>query len=508
MTWLRSLQGQMMLAIAAALLVAQGLSAWLVWHELHQRHIAALVNGAAMRLIDNRASGPGQPDPCPPGARPPYGPLAVPLPGAGAPGAGARLAPPFPPGGPGDDMLRLPRALHVHRDAGSPAQAGDHRLTEVETALRDMLVAQGETPGTLLVVARDAEHDPLLRPALAALRVRFRLSGDSILPPLVVAAERQPDGSWLTVRSFMPMNESLLLFRLLRQTILTYILLTGVVWVILRRITRPLRALTGRLASFAADPGIADQLVPQGPRDMQQLIIAQNAMEARISALLDEKNVMLGAIGHDLKTPLAALRVRIEAVEDAGERARMAATIEEINRSLDDILSLARVGRPTDPVESTDISALVADVIDEYADMGDDVVLDTDAADTNATAGVSQRLVAPVRGIWLRRALRNLVSNALRYGVRARVRVYRDGRMVVLQIDDDGPGIPAGSIARMMEPFTRAEESRNSATGGAGLGLTLARAIADQHGGSLTLVNRMERDRIAGLTALLRVPLL
>jgi signal transduction histidine kinase len=300
----------------------------------------------------------------------------------------------------------------------------------------------------------------------------------------------------------MPMNESLLLFRLLRQTILTYILLTGVVWVILRRITRPLRALTGRLASFAADPGIADQLVPQGPRDMQQLIIAHNAMEARISALLDEKNVMLGAIGHDLKTPLAALRVRIEAVEDAGERARMAATIEEINRSLDDILSLARVGRPTDPIESTNISALVADVIDEYADMGDDVVLDDQIA-----PGVPHRLVAPVRGIWLRRALRNLVSNALRYGVRARVRVYRDGQMVVLQIDDDGPGIPAGSIARMMEPFTRAEGSRNSATGGAGLGLTLARAIADQHGGSLTLVNRMERDRIVGLTAQLRVPL-
>jgi signal transduction histidine kinase len=92
--------------------------------------------------------------------------------------------------------------------------------------------------------------------------------------------------------------------------------------------------------------------------------------------LLDEKNVMLGAIGHDLKTPLAALRVRIEAVEDDAERARMAATIEDINRSLDDILSLARVGRPSDPLETTELSALVTDVMGEYEDMGEDVTLE------------------------------------------------------------------------------------------------------------------------------------
>jgi signal transduction histidine kinase len=205
---------------------------------------------------------------------------------------------------------------------------------------------------------------------------------------------------------------------------------------------------------------------------------------------------MLGAIGHDLKTPLAALRVRIEAVEDDTERGRMAAGIEDINRSLDDILSLARVGRPSDPLERAELSALVADVVGEYEDMGEDVTL-----------GEAERLVMPLRATWLRRALRNLVSNALRYGTRARVSLRREGGEAVLVVEDDGPGIPAHEIARMLEPFTRLEASRNSATGGTGLGLTLARAIADQHGGSLHLVNRQEGGETKGLTATLRLPL-
>src|SRR6185312_10130036 len=104
---------------------------------------------------------------------------------------------------------------------------------------------------------------------------------------------------------------------------------------------------------------------PSGPEDTRRLIAAHNAMEASIAALLDEKDVMLGAIGHDLKTPLAALRVRIESVPDDAERAKMAATIEDIARTLDDILSLARVGRPTDPLEPTDLAALVASVVED-----------------------------------------------------------------------------------------------------------------------------------------------
>ena len=188
--------------------------------------------------------------------------------------------------------------------------------------------------------------------------------------------------------------------------------------------------------------------------------------------------------------------MRIESVEDPSERAKMAANIEDVTRSLDDILSLARVGRPTDPLERTDLSALLAAVAEEYEDMGEPVEL-----------GATQRVALPLRATWLRRALRNLIENAIRYGGGARVSLTREGHWAVVRIEDDGPGIPEGEIAAMMEPFARGDASRNRGTGGAGLGLTLARAIAEQHGGTVTLRNRHEGGKLAGLVAELRLPL-
>ena len=165
--WLRSLQGQMMLAIALALLIAQGFSATLIWHEVHQRHIAMLVNGAAMRMAMANDRANGLHPPGTDGGFDPHGPADARSP----PGP-----PPVPPPGPSDDTLRLPRVLRVHIDPASPVQAGDRPLSEVETALRDALVAQGESPGSLVVVERDAMHDPLLRPA-AVLDERDRCIG-------------------------------------------------------------------------------------------------------------------------------------------------------------------------------------------------------------------------------------------------------------------------------------------------------------------------------------------
>jgi len=122
--------------------------------------------------------------------------------------------------------------------------------------------------------------------------------------------------------------------------------------------------------------------------------------------------------------------------------------------------------------------------------------------------GDTLRIVAELRPTWLRRALRNLIGNALRYGQRARVTLRREGTMAVIEIEDDGPGIPDDQIGAMMDPFTRGDPSRNSATGGAGLGLCLARAVSDQHGGALILNNRRDGDgRVVGLTARLEIPM-
>ncbi|QOV94164.1 HAMP domain-containing sensor histidine kinase [Novosphingobium sp. ES2-1] len=456
--WPRSLQGQVLLAIALALLVAQTISAVLIWREQNHRREVSMVSSAAFRLIG----------PSPEERRHRHG------------DADDRPPPPF----------------RIEHSQDSLYRPGERRLPRVEHELSEVLNAQGVETAEVLVFERDPMRDGPSIEFWNRNRRKLELVSKEPMPRLVIASIRSPSGGWTSTRVFTEGGEMRVLAPLVGQTIVLYLVLVGTMALILRRMARPLKALTRRVEDFAGNRTLDGQLQPEGPEDIQGLIVAHNAMEARIAAMLDEKDVMLGAIGHDLKTPLAALRVRIEAVDDDVERARMAATIEDINRSLDDILSLARVGRPSDPLEPTELSALVADVIGEFEDMGEPVEL-----------GDTDRVVLPVRATWMRRALRNLVSNAIRYGDRARITLAREGREAVLRIEDDGPGIPEHKIARMMEPFTRLDASRNSGTGGTGLGLTLARAIADQHGGTLTLTNRRGENGIAGLTATMRLPL-
>lgn len=439
----------MLFAIAIALFIAQGLSAALVYRSQVERREGALVNAAAFRLAD-----------------------AVQRPEGSRPGFG-----------------RHGERLRVERLEITPQRPGETRDSHAETVLGEILTREGVAFTHAVVVERTVATDDPAKRWIAAHRGRMPMRMRERPHDLLVAGIRQPDGTWLHARVLVPSGERRLLTTMLLQALFTYALLVGAIALVLRRITRPLAALTGRMERFAGTRDGGPPLAAEGPDDVRRLIAAHNALETRIATLLDEKDVMLGAIGHDLKTPLAALRVRIESVEDDAERGKMAATIEDINRSLDDILSLARVGRPSDPLEQTELGALAAAVVEEYEDQ-----------DKPVTISDGPRIVLPARATWLRRLLRNLIDNALRYGTRARVSLVREGQFAVLRIEDDGPGIPEAEIARMLEPFTRMEASRNSATGGAGLGLTLARAIAEQHGGALSLANRPGGGLVASVS--------
>lgn len=461
--WPRSLQGQLLLAVALALLLGQGINATLLYRAQAERREAALLHTVAFQL---------------------YGALrdddeAIPR----------RFRRP--------PVATMAQAFSGTRESSAPAiQAQDLRLAEQEATLRTIFANQGITLESIQILRRDAGADPITQ---RRLERRLRRGGNGRLPETVIIAAVRRDAAapWAVARVLVPPPPGRPLLGLLIQTLVIYALLVGAIALILQRLTRPLKALTRRVDHFAATRDASNPMAPVGPADVQQLITAHNALEARIAALLDEKNVMLGAIGHDLKTPLAALRVRIESVEDETQRARMAATIDDIARSLDDILSLARVGRPGDPLEMTDLTALTAQVVEEFEDMGEPV-----------TFAAAERMTLALRPTWLRRALRNLVSNALRHGGgAARVGLSRQPGNVTITVEDDGPGIPDDDLARMLEPFTRGDPSRNRGTGGAGLGLTLARAIAEQHGGSLTLTNRAaSTDKAAGLTASLTLP--
>ena len=458
----RSLMGQMLLAVALALLLVQGIGAFLVYRAQSARFEQAVFQGAAFRLVMHARGG---------------------------------LAASSRPGFPGPRGRR--GGFRAELTETSPLRDGEIRDTRAEAELARILMDQGISASEIVVTHRALADDPYALKRALRREAMFGPSDRPIIGRLLVAGlKTAPNANWLVTRVRAPPLQRELIFPLLVQTLLIYLVLVGAVALILRRITRPLAQLTGRVERFGVTQDTTQQVEPIGPDDVRRLIVAHNAMETRISALLDEKDVMLGAIGHDLKTPLAALRVRIESVTDETERAKMASTIEDIVRTLDDILSLARVGRSSEPRERTELSALVAAIVEEYEDIGDAIAL-----------GTASRIALELRPTWLRRALRNLIDNALRYGQRATVSLELRGESAVIRIDDEGPGIPEERIASMMEPFIRGEPSRNSETGGSGLGLALARAIADQHGGSLTLSNRFAPDgSIAGLTARFEIP--
>ncbi|WP_347302002.1 ATP-binding protein [Croceibacterium sp. TMG7-5b_MA50] len=447
----------MLLAVAAALLVAQGLSAVLQVQAARQRAESRAMNALAFQLV-----------------------------------AEPRMV--FGQRHRHRDTPRWTR-LRIQRTDTSPLLPGESRDGAREQALTAILAEQNIAPVELVVTGRTWRQDGWVMQQLAE-RGRPEAYDWLDYPFLLAAMRRDGETSWTVARVPLPQGDQWRISRLALQTLVLYVVLVGGLALLLRRITRPLAALTTRVEDFARTRDLSGQLAPTGPQDMRRLIVAHNAMEARIAALLDEKDVMLGAIGHDLKTPLAALRVRIESVPDTAERARMAATIEDIVHSLDDMLWLARVGRPGEEPERTDMAALLESVVEEYEDLGQPVTLEE-----------ADRLPMALRALWLRRAVRNLVDNAVRYGGGARVSLQREGTSAVVRVDDDGPGIAEDAQDAMLLPFARGETSRNRGTGGAGLGLTLARAIAEQDGGALRLANRRDSDgRLLGLRAELHLP--
>jgi signal transduction histidine kinase len=447
--WPRNLAAQLTLLIACALFAAQTINFGLLLRERRSFALEQIAGPAATRFIDaierERRLPPGQLQPRPAGPRE---------------RTRVRLLPsnPIPPS-------RL----------GEPA---------VEASLRGALAEAGVRVGRIESGLGPLDpQDPMLRRMPRHRAERLVRDADE----LVIAVER-PGGGWLVQRLPWARADFGLVWRLMGQTAILFVLvLLPVLWAV-RRIARPLRDLTRAAEDFGpGDSGAA--LAIRGPHDVARLIAAFNALRLRVTAMLDEKDRMLGAIGHDLRTPLAALRVRIESVEDEADRAKMADTIAEMNRTLDDILSLARLGRPSEPITEVDVAALVDAVVEDFRDLGNDVVFVE-----------AERLPLRLRPSLVRRAVRNLIENAIKYGHGAVVSVEAGARVVAIKVADCGPGIPEDRLGDVFEAFTRLETSRNRDTGGIGLGLALARAIVREAKGDVTLENRAEGGLLATIT--------
>lgn len=294
----------------------------------------------------------------------------------------------------------------------------------------------------------------------------------------ILLSMQLPDGRWANGQMVIQRPGQGPLWRLALGTLVFYLIMLGAIILVLTRLLRPLKDLT-RAAQRFRGHGEAPQVEPRGPADIQRAIEAFNAMGARVGGLLEEKDRMLGAIGHDLRTPLASLRIRAENMDPPDERERMIATVEEMTGLVEDTLALARSGRTREPARPLDVTALADAIAEEFVELGQDVALED-----------SERTVAGVRPILLRGAIRNLIDNAVKYGGSAQLRVASDGRRVIIDVLDRGPGIPDAQLGAVQEPFVRLEQSRSRETGGTGLGITLARAAAQLHGGDLDLSNR------------------
>ncbi|MFG1186813.1 MULTISPECIES: ATP-binding protein [Xanthobacter] len=245
--------------------------------------------------------------------------------------------------------------------------------------------------------------------------------------------------------------------------------------------TRSLRSLADASERFGRGESVPP-LDVRGPSEVAAATRAFNTMQQRLSQFVRDRMRLLAAISHDLRTPLTTLRLKAEFVDDVEVRNDIVATIDELVAICEATLAFTRAEATSEETRTVDIADLCADVVEEFAGVG---------ADAGMADQMAAHVLLPCRPVAMRRALRNLVDNAVRYGRRAEVTVGQTGPGTVsIRVEDDGPGLPEDRFEDAFQPFVRLEPSRSSETGGIGLGLAIARSIVKAHGGELTLANR------------------
>jgi signal transduction histidine kinase len=261
-------------------------------------------------------------------------------------------------------------------------------------------------------------------------------------------------------------------------------------YLVARMTTRPLK----QLAQAAQDLGHDINRAPldlTGASEIRQASAAFNAMQARIRQYIFQRTQMLAAITHDLQTPLTRMRLRLEKVSDHDLQERLIGDLSAMQAMVREGLDLARSMDTTENMQMLDLDSLLDSVCDDAADASQAVTL-------SGRSGMA--LLG--RPLDLRRCLGNLIDNAVKYGHQAQVTVDRVNGAARIRVRDSGPGIPQAELARVFDPFYRVETSRSRESGGTGLGLTIARNIAEQHGGSIALANHAE----GGLEVTLMLP--
>ena len=450
--FLGSLQGQLVLLVIGALILAQAISLWLFMDERGLAVRAALGAEAAgraanvARLIEEA----------------PQELQASILRAADSPLV--RF-----------DVTSTPTVDHLnHVDGGS-----------VEARMRTLLGPGDDRP--IRVELHDADGTLLPMSHINAdasnLHLQMMQGGLSSLE-LSVSVGLQ-DGRWLNVDTRFnrpPLQWPVI--STLSFGITAALLLIGAIWFLLSRLTGPLRRVASAAESFGRGE-TTSALPATGPREVRELTAAFNNMQGRLTRHIADRTRVLAALGHDLRSPLTALRVHAEIVDEEDIRISMISSIEEMQVMVESTLAFAHGMATSEEAQTVEIRDFLKRL---QQDMHD-----------GFEVGEIDQVNVRMRPNAIRRALRNLIENAQRYGGGATVSVTDGAETIAIEIVDNGSGIPEADLERVFEPFFRLEKSRSRNTGGTGLGLSIARTIARAHGGDVRLENRPEGGLMAAL---------
>lgn len=299
------------------------------------------------------------------------------------------------------------------------------------------------------------------------------------------------DGHWFNAFYFRPLKSNPFQHGALYSILATALVLCIIGVILARLVARPLKEVASSAEALGRGEAVAT-LPESGPVEIRQLNMAFNLMQGRLTRFVEDRTRMLAAIGHDLRTPLTTLRLRAEFVQETETRERLLDTIDEIQQMTEATLDFAKGEATGDDTRVVDLNALVGSLCDDLAELDGNVVFED-----------GEKTTYRCRPDGLKRAIRNLIENALRYGGGAAVRLEKTDTSIDIVVEDDGPGIPEGEMEAVFSPFYRLESSRNTETGGVGLGLSIARTIVRQHGGDIML-----SPHNPGLRAAVSLPLL
>jgi len=280
-----------------------------------------------------------------------------------------------------------------------------------------------------------------------------------------------------------------------RASFATWLVLSVLLAVLLsmlaaRRLIKPLSELAIAVEQLGGS-GDAPQLLPHGPREVQGTMRAFNLMQERLRRFNEDRTRMIAAMSHDLRTPLTRLRLRAELVEDHDQQQKMLADLDMMGEMIESVLSFARDDAKHESRSLVDLSALVEGICQDASDAGEPVTF-------SGPRGVT----ISCRPTAVRRAISNLVDNAVKYGRSGTVSLIPEPDRAVVIVEDKGPSIPRSEREKVFEPFYRIEGSRDPDTGGVGLGLSVTRSIVWEHGGDIVLANR----KGGGLSVRLELP--